>query len=330
MEPCMSALSAQTYTDFCVLIVDNGSTDGSVEWINARTDLRAILLKENTGFAGAVNVGIEAADTELVLLLNNDTEPEPDFIGELVRAFDEDQRGRLFAASPCMIQLCHRELLDDAGDGYNLLGWAFQRGVGQPVESPKFRRRTQVFSACAGASLYRRDLLSRIAIKGERSYEGRDGETYSCREYFDTEHFAYLEDLDLSFRARIEGLDISYVPEARVYHVGSGTSGSKYNSFKVRLAARNSVWLSFKNMPLLMLILNLPGLFAGTVIKQIFFIRKGFGRDYLKGLYEGITGLGRCRRRRFVPGNLLSYIRIELRMIGDTFSYAEDFLRRKL
>ena len=330
MEPCMSALSAQTYTDFCVLIVDNGSTDGSVEWIKARPELRAILLKENTGFAGAVNIGIEAADTELVLLLNNDTEPEPDFIEELVRAFDEDRRGRLFAASPRMIQLYHRELLDDAGDGYNLLGWAFQRGVGQSVESPKFQRRAQVFSACAGASLYRRDLLSRIAIKGEQSYEGRDGESYRCREYFDTEHFAYLEDLDLSFRARIEGLDILYVPEARIYHVGSGTSGSKYNSFKVRLAARNNIWLSYKNMPLLMLILNLPGLLVGTAIKQVFFIRKGFGRDYLRGLSEGISGLSSCRRRRFELRNLLSYIRIELRMIGDTFSYAEDFLRRKL
>ena len=80
MEPCMSALSAQTYTDFCVLIVDNGSTDGSVEWLSSADmpfPVRSVLLKENTGFAGASNVGIEYADSELILLLNNDTEPKP-------------------------------------------------------------------------------------------------------------------------------------------------------------------------------------------------------------------------------------------------------------
>ena len=333
MEPCMSALSAQTYTDFCVLIVDNGSTDGSVEWLSSADmpfPVRSIFLKENTGFAGASNVGIEYADSELILLLNNDTEPKPSFIENLVRAFDEDRQGRLFAASPRMIQLYHKELLDDAGDGYNLFSWGFQRGVGRPVDEPKFARRTRVFSACAGASMYRKELLSRIAIQGTVSYEGLYGERYTCREYFDTKHFAYLEDMDLSFRAGSEGYDIYYIPDAEVYHVGSGTSGSKYNSFKVRLAARNNIWLCWKNMPLLMLILNLPGILTGIAIKILFFVKLGFGRDYLKGLSEGIRGIPGCRKKKFRFRNLFNYVRLELHMITDTFSYAEDFVRRKL
>ena len=319
MEPCMSALSAQTYTDFCVLIVDNGSADGSVEWLSSADmpfPVRSIFLKENTGFAGASNVGIEYADSELILLLNNDTEPKPSFIENLVRAFDEDRQGRLFAASPRMIQLYHKELLDDAGDGYHLLGWAFQRGVGQPVGGAECSRRTAVFSACAGASMYMRDLLMEIA--------------YSPEESFDTAHFAYLEDLDLSFRARIRGYDIRYIPEARVYHVGSGTSGSKYNQFKVRLAARNNIWLNWKNMPLLMLLINLPGILMGILIKLMFFIRIGFGRDYLKGLREGIAGIPKLRKVGFKPENLGNYALIELRLIADTFSYVGDFLRRRM
>lgn len=342
MEPCMSALKAQTYTDFCVLIVDNGSTDGSVEWISSLMDekengdartlpgIRAILLKDNTGFAGAVNVGIEYADSELVLLLNNDTEPEPDFMAALIEAFDKEGNERLFAASPMMIQLYHKELLDDAGDGFCLLGWAFQRGVGRPVSDAKFSRGCQVFSACAGASMYRRDMLEALAIKGSRSYEGIGGENYTCREYFDTEHFAYLEDLDLSFRARTEGYDIRYVPKARVFHVGSGTSGSKYNSFKVRLAARNNIWLCWKNMPILMLIINLPFILLGILIKLMFFRKRGFGRDYVKGLKEGLAGIRSCRKKYFRMSRLGYYIGTELRMIADTFSYAGDLIRRKL
>ena len=341
MEPCMSALKKQTYTDFCVLIVDNGSKDGSAEWIShaakAWPELRisSILLKENTGFAGAVNLGIEEAKSELILLLNNDTEPEPEFIDRLVAAFDRSSQSKgrgkeFFAASPKMLQLYNRELLDDAGDGFCLLGWAFQRGVGQPESMPRYEREASVFSACAGASMYKKELLSRVAIHGSRSFEDRDGNVHTCREYFDTEHFAYLEDLDLSFRARIQGLRISYVPDARVFHVGSGTSGSKYNSFKVRLAARNNVWLCYKNLPILLLLLNLPGFLAGILIKQLFFVKRGFGKDYALGFLEGIRGIPGCRKKAFWPGNLMNYVHIELFMLRDTFSYAADLCRRKL
>ncbi len=325
MDRCMAALERQTYTSFCVLIVDNGSTDGSAEYIKeleknqpCKFKVTARLLSENTGFSGAVNAGIAEADTEYVVLLNNDTEARENYLRELIAGFDRKENGCIAAVSPKMIQLYHKELLDDAGDGYNLLGWAFQRGVGQPATASKFNERKQIFSACAGAAAYRKDVLEEVKL-GEGIY-------------FDPLHFAYLEDLDISFRMRIHGYSIIYEPEAEIYHVGSGTSGSKYNSFKVRLAARNNIYLNYKNMPLFMLLINLPGILLGIFIKSLFFIRIGFGKDYIAGLKEGISTLSKCREHKtfFKGSRLLIYIRLELMMLADTLSYLQDFLFRRL
>jgi len=376
MDQCMDALERQTYTDFVVLIVDNGSADGSVEYLRELVSdsvenhrytypIRTILLKENTGFSGAVNVGISAADTDYVVLLNNDTEAQPDYLRALVAAMEG--RDSVFAVSPRMVQLYHQDLLDDAGDGYNLLGWAFQRGVGQPVTTPKFLQKTEVFSACAGAAIYQRDLLEEIRLDRIRktgdsskklataessgqmqpeaqassrknpdtavlSYEDLDGYTWPAYPYFDPLHFAYLEDLDVCFRARVRGYRVFYEPASIVYHVGSGTSGSKYNHFKVRLAARNNVYLNYKNMPLLMLLINLPGILLGVIVKQIFFIRRGFGKDYAGGFLEGIRTLGRLRPHKtsFVMSRFMNYCMIELKLITDTASYIQDFTVRQM
>ena len=321
LGPCFAALAKQTFRDFCCLVVDNASTDGSQEYLRGLETpfpLKLICLPENTGFSGAVNEGIRAAESPYVILLNNDTEVFPDYIEQLAGALGADASGRLFAVSPRMLQLHDPGLLDDAGDGYTLLGWAYQRGVGRPAGTAAYEREASVFSACAGAAIYRRDLLEELAL--------------APGEYFDLLHFAYLEDLDVCFRARVRGFRVSYCPGAKVLHVGSGTSGSKYNSFKVRLAARNNVWLNVKNMPPLMLLLNLPFILAGVLIKQCFFLRRGFGRDYAAGFFEGIKRVPElsARRTRFRFQYLPNYLLLELLMLRDTFSYAGDLVMRKL
>ena len=173
MEPCFKALSMQICRDFDILVVDNGSTDGSVEWLKEQ-EIPAIFLPENTGFSGAVNVGLKAAATPYVILLNNDTEPDFHYVGEMIKAIERSPK--IFSVSCKMIQLCHKELMDDAGDMYSLLGWAYQRGVGR--SSAKYNRACRIFSACAGAAIYRREVFDEIG-------------------YFDEMHFAYLEDLDV-------------------------------------------------------------------------------------------------------------------------------------
>ena len=331
----MAALDKQSAGDFCVLIVDNGSADGSVQWIEEnlpgfvrirpgeklpaeperrKTDsgcqgcpIYLMEMGENTGFSGAVNAGIRASCTEYVVLLNNDTEPEPDYIRELEKAMEGSPR--IFSVSSKMIQLYEKRLMDDAGDLYTVIGWAFQRGVAQ--RSSGFTRPRRVFSACAGAAIYRRAVFDEIG-------------------YFDELHFAYLEDLDVGYRARIAGYENWYCPEAVVYHVGSGTSGSKYNPFKVRLAARNSVYLNYKNMPLLQLAVNALPLAFGYAVKIRFFSKRGFGADYRAGLKEGFSTLKKCRRVPFRVRNLGRYLCIEWELIVNTFIYASDLIKRRV
>lgn len=305
MEPCLKALEGQNYKEFDLLVVDNGSQDGSGEWLRER-GIPTLFLGENTGFSGAVNAGIRAVSTPYVILLNNDTEPLPDYVGELVRCLDRFPE--VFSASSKMIQLYHKDLMDDAGDMYSVLGWAYQRGVGQP--SSGYQRACQVFAACAGAAIYRREVFEEIG-------------------YFDESHFAYLEDIDVGYRARIYGYRNVYCPTAKVYHVGSGTSGSKYNSFKVRLAARNNLYLNYKNMPLPQLILNAVPIGMGMAVKYGFFKKLGFAEDYREGVREGFATLKQCRKVPYRPEHLKNYVQIQLELIWGTFLYIWEFGKRR-
>ena len=305
MEECMAALKAQTYRNFKILVVDNGSTDGSVDWLKER-QIETIFLKENTGFSGAVNVGIRAADTPYVILLNNDTRADEYFVAELVRALE--QSPRIFSVSSKMIQMYAPQLMDDAGDMYSVLGWAYQRGVGQDIR--RYRKSRRVFSACAGAAIYRREIFEEIG-------------------YFDEMHFAYLEDIDVGYRARIAGYDNIYCPAAVVWHVGSGTSGSKYNSFKVKLAARNNIYLNYKNMPALQLFVNAVPIAVGTFLKYQFFRKLGYEKDYLEGLKEGIRTAHSCKKVEYRPEHLRNYLAIEMELIAGTFLYVYEFAVRK-
>lgn len=306
MEPCMEALEKQTCKDFDVLVVDNGSSDGSVRWLKEK-GIPSIFLEKNTGFTGAVNVGIQAAKTPYVLLLNNDTQAEPDMVGELLKTICQSKK--IFAVSSKMIQMYHKELMDDAGDMYSLMGWAYQRGVGR--SSRGYNRPREVFSACAAAAIYRREVFETIG-------------------FFDEMHFAYLEDIDVCYRAKIFGYHNRYCPSAVIYHVGSGTSGSKYNAFKVRLAARNNVYLNYKNMPWGQIIVNSVPLTLGILIKYGFFKKIGFGKEYLEGVKEGFLTMRKCRKVAFSFDHLSNYLSIEWELIAGACIYVYEFSCRQL
>ncbi|MCC8023966.1 MAG: glycosyltransferase family 2 protein [Clostridium sp.] len=306
MKPCFQALELQICRNFDILVVDNGSTDGSVEWLKEQR-IPSVFLETNTGFSGAVNRGIKAAATPYVILLNNDTEPDCHYVGEMLKAIERSPK--IFSVSSKMIQLCHKDKMDDAGDMYSLLGWAYQRGVGR--SSALYNHPCRIFSACAGAAIYRKSVFEEIG-------------------YFDEMHFAYLEDIDVGYRARIAGYDNIYCPTAVVYHVGSGTSGSKYNSFKVRLAARNNVYLNYKNMPALQLAVNFLPILAGIGLKLLFFKKLGFAGDYLEGLKEGAATAGKCRKVPYRHRDLKNYLAIEWELFTGTLLYVYEFTARQI
>ncbi len=175
----------------------------------------------------------------------------------------------------------------------------------------RYNRPCHVFSACAGAAIYRREVFENIG-------------------YFDELHFAYLEDIDVGYRAKIEGYYNWYCPEAVVYHVGSGTSGSKYNPFKVRLAARNNVYLNYKNMPWPQLLINSMPILAGIVGKYVFFRKIGFGKEYLAGVWEGICTAHKAKKVPYRSENLENYLAIQWELIVGAILYIYEFSRRQM
>lgn len=295
LADCLESLRQQDVEtpDFTVLVVDNGSTDASAAWLAENwPEVQTILLAENTGFCHAVNVGIRASQSPYVILLNNDTKVKSGFVKGLYEAIKSDDK--IFSVSAKMLMWDKPELIDDAGDRYCALGWAYARGKGRPAR--QYNEAAAVFAACGGASIYRRSVFEEIG-------------------FFDELHFAYLEDIDIGYRARIYGYRNCYEPAAEVVHYGSASTGSRYNERKTQLASANSVYLVGKNMPLLQLLLNLPLLLIGFFLKFLFFCRKKMGRMYLKGLWKGFRRCfekeGRSHKVPFQWSHLVHYLRIQ-------------------
>ncbi|MCR5508380.1 MAG: glycosyltransferase family 2 protein [Lachnospiraceae bacterium] len=302
LKECLTSLGEQDGVDIEVIIVDNGSTDKSLDIVSKTCPgARIIRLDKNYGFSKAVNEGIRAAESPYVFLLNNDTRLEKGCIKELYEAIGRSKR--IFSVSAKMLNMKDPGLIDSAGDLYCILGWAFARG--KDKDSHGYAGRSDVFSACAGAAIYRKSVFDVIG-------------------YFDERHFAYLEDVDIGYRARICGYRNVYEPGALVYHAGSGMSGSRYNEFKISLASRNSVYLAYKNMPLFQLVINMPFLLAGFAVKAVFFARKGFGRTYVTGLLKGLLMCISGDKFPYKHDNFMNYFKIQLELWINTVKRFAD------
>lgn len=284
-----------------VIIIDNGSDDNSRQYIKNNTfDFPVILIEnnENLGFAPAVNQGISKAKYDYIFSLNNDTEIKKGSIARMVSLISGGED--IFSVQAKMLQYNNKRLIDDVGDEYNLLGWT--KKTGENHDSDEYSEVCEIFSSCAGAALYRKSVLEELGG-------------------FDNNFFAYMEDVDLALRSKINGYRNLLCPQAIVYHIGSATSGSRYNEFKVKLAARNNVWVVYKNIPIPLKITNFIFLFFGFLFKYLFFLRKGFGSLYLEGIREGLSGRDKITKTKFKSENTVNYLKIEYRLIINTIKF---------
>lgn len=292
LRSCLQSLHENAEFELDIIVVDNGSVDGSIE--DAKEyypDVKYILLDKNYGFSKAVNEGIKSAKAPYILLLNNDTKIKKGFIKNLLNTIKSDEK--IFSVEAKMIQYNRPEKVDSAGTFYNALGWAFARGNGK--SSSKYNKRCETFASCAGAALYRKQMLEELGL-------------------FDEKFFAYLEDIDIGYRAKLHGYRNVYEPKAVVYHVGSASSGAKYNAFKVRVSARNNIYLIYRNMPAIQILLNLPCFIVGFGIKLLFFVKKGFLKEYCLGIREGFSLCKLNEKTKVVDGKWIYYVKIQLEL----------------
>lgn len=312
LKDCLLHLLNQNTKDFDVLIVDNGSDEDTVNTINEMSNnderIHKILLSDNFGFATAVNKGFKySIDNNYTysILLNNDAFVDNNFVRALVNKISRHKR--CFAVSSLMISYYNKNLVDDFGDKYTLLGFAYQSKTAHRVSS--IVEDEKVFSACGGASIYSNLILQKIG-------------------FMDDNFFAYLEDVDLSYRAKLNGYFITTCKDAICHHIGSATSGSKYNDFKVKLSARNSIYLIYKNMPNWQILLNIVPIFFGIMIKFAYFLLKGFGSAYIIGLASSVKNIKHVNRVDFKQVPVISFILIEIELIINTFEYFYQMSKR--
>lgn len=235
LSECLESLRNQEFKDFETILVDNGSSDGSVEWVQAHyPEIKTISLSRNTGFCVANNVGFSKVKTRYVALLNNDAVAHPLWLRNLVKGLETHEQAG-FAASK-ILHYATPDVIDRAGDGYTHAGVGLLRGRGSP--SKAYDKPQWVFGACAAAALYRKSMIEDIG-------------------FFDEDFFLIYEDVDLSFRAQLNGYKCLYIPDATVYHKASSTI-VRDSVISIYYGHRNLEWVYFKNMP------------SGLIVKTLF------------------------------------------------------------
>ncbi|MDX1414311.1 MAG: glycosyltransferase family 2 protein [Candidatus Promineifilaceae bacterium] len=280
LPDCLGSLRRQTFQDFEVILVDNGSTDGSQEFLREKfPEVILIELESNQGFTGACNVGYEASKGGIVILLNNDTESDPNWLQIIVDGFERLPQAGSIASK--MLLFNERNVFHTAGDYYRLDGIPGNRGVWLQDQG-QFDREEVVFSACGGAAAYRRRMLEEIG-------------------FLDDDYFFSCEDVDIAWRINLMGWQVVYLPTAVVYHklkasASTGAISSYYDG-------RNFLYLIWKNYPSTLLLENWRAIARAQLQISLSALRSWRGaaaRARLRGQFAGLFGLLKMwpKRRR--------------------------------
>ena len=278
LERCLNALMAQTVKPHEIFLVDNASSDESLEIARRFPTVRLMAQNQNTGFARGNNLAIKAAsvESEWIALLNPDAFADPRWLEALLEAADLNPGFNLFGSK--LINAADPSMLDGTGDAYHLSGLIWRMGHGAPVQT-FINNEREVFSPCAAAALYRREALCEIGG-------------------FDEDYFCYGEDVDLGFRLRLAGYRCLYVPQSVAHHVGSGTTGGQHSDFSTYYGHRNLVWTFVKDMPGLLFWVLLPLHVLLNLVSLVWFAMRGQGRLILRAKRDALLGLPKMWRKR--------------------------------
>jgi GT2 family glycosyltransferase len=272
LQKCVDALALQTLSTFSVVIVDNASTDDSIQTLRLPDDRFSLLeAYANIGFAAGNNLAIQRSKAEFIVLLNPDTVPRPGWLDALVEVAQANPS--LGSVGSVQRRLSEPEVLDGIGDVWHLAGtaWRAREGVLRPDEVPD----GEIFGPCAAAALYRREAF--WAVGG-----------------FDERYFCYMEDVDLAFRLRLAGYGSMTAGRAVVLHAGSGITG-RYSNFSLYHGHRNRIWTFLKNTPRSIFWLALPYHLIFNVLYGCIAIGRGHGRPVLRAYRDAW-----CGRRPFL------------------------------
>jgi GT2 family glycosyltransferase len=280
LEDCLTAALGQMKEGQELILVDNASTDESVELVRARFPaVRVLALDWNSGFAQGNNMGARAARGRYLAFLNNDTIPQPGWLSALKAPFDRDPSPAVTTSR--IVYLDDPSIVDSAGDGYLRAGGAFKRFHG--ASSGSAGQPGDVFGACGAACMFRRDVF--MDLGG-----------------FDEDFFMVYEDVDISYRARLRGHRCTYVPDAIVHHAGSGTL-RRNSALSVYYGQRNLEWTYLKNTPWPLLIRSFPShvLYDGAALLA-YGVRGHLG-PFLKGKWDALKGFPAILRKRSLVQN---------------------------
>jgi len=264
LKDCFDSIKNQEIDEeFEIIIVDNGSKDKSEEIVrNNYPEVRFIKLDKNYGFARAVNIGIKNSKGEYIVLLNNDTILDKNFLKNLKKSLDNNPEVGFCASRILMMN--DKNLIYGVGDFYKNNGTAELRGYGKLKNL--YEKKEFVFGACAAASIYRKELFEKIGL-------------------FDEDFFAYYEDVDLDWRSQLFGFKCLYVPEAIVYHYGSSTFGN-FSDFKIYYGTRNILLVLFKDVPDFFVKKYFLSILFIQISRLIFFTLKGKFFPTIRGMMD--------------------------------------------